>query len=127
MIDRDGSRSEGDSMDRTTNGDGIVTVLVRGRLRDEQETARRLHDEVTGATRALAEAAGDISHRVFLDARDPKSFLGIDEWRSADAALAFASDPRITDFFGRLLDGPPEITFHVASGWNEWRGPDDGR
>ena len=97
-----------------------VTVVIRGRLRDEPDAARRLHDEVTGATKEMALAAGDISHRVFRDPSDPRAFLGIDEWISADAVGAFSADPRIQDFFGKLFEAPPDVTIWEAPGWNEW-------
>ena len=99
---------------------GAVTVVIRARLRADPASAQALHDQVTGATREMAQAAGDISHRVFLDPRDPKAFLGIDEWQSADAVAAFSADPRIVDFFGQLFDGPPEVTIWASSAWNEW-------
>jgi quinol monooxygenase YgiN len=72
-----------------------VTVLIRARLRDEPDSARALHDQVTGATKELAKGAGDISHRTFRNPGDPREFLGIDEWVSADAVQAFSSDPQI--------------------------------
>ena len=97
-----------------------VSVIVRARLKGDPASARQLHDQVTGATRELALQAGDISHHVFLDPNDPNAFLGIDVWKSAEAAMAFAGNPQITDFFGKLFDGQPEITMWVPSGWNEW-------
>lgn len=97
-----------------------VTVVIRARLRGDPASARQLHDQVTGATREQALAAGDISHRVFLDPTDPAAFLGIDEWRSAEAVAAFAGSPQIAEFFGQLFDGPPEVTVWIASDWNEW-------
>ena len=97
-----------------------VTVTIRARLRGDRATAQQLHDAVTGATREQALAAGDISHRVFLDPNDPLAFFGIDEWQSAEAVAAFAGSPQIADFFAQLFDGPPEVTVWVPSGWNEW-------
>ena len=97
-----------------------VTVLIRGRLRDEPQSARLLHDQVTSATKQLAKAAGDISHRTFRNPAEPRDFLGIDEWVSAEAVAAFSADPRIQDFFGRLFDGQPEVTVWESTGWNEW-------
>ena len=99
---------------------GPVTVIIRARLRGDPEAARRLHDQVTGATREMALAAGDISHRVFRDPADPGAFLGIDEWRSVGAVQAFSASPQIQEFFGQLFDGPPEVTIWAPSGWNEW-------
>ena len=99
---------------------GRVSVVIRARLRGGVATAQQVHDQVTAATREQALAAGDISHRVFLNPADPADFLGIDEWKSAEAVQAFSGDPRIVDFFGRLFDGQPDVTVWVSSGWNEW-------
>jgi quinol monooxygenase YgiN len=97
-----------------------VTVIIRARLRDDPAAARQLHDQVTAATKEMALAAGDLSHRVFLNPADPGAFLGIDEWRSAEAVQAFASSPQITEFFAQLFDGPPDVSVWASSGWNEW-------
>lgn len=97
-----------------------VTVVIRARLKGDPDASRQLHDQVTAATREMAVAAGDISHRVFLNPADPKDFLGIDEWRSAEAVGAFASSPQIADFFGQLFEASPEVTIWASSGWNEW-------
>ena len=97
-----------------------VTVIIRARLRGDPVAARQLHDQVTAATKDMALAAGDLSHRVFLNPADPGAFLGIDEWRSAEAVQAFASSPQITEFFGQLFDGPPDVSVWASSGWNEW-------
>ena len=97
-----------------------VTVIIRARLRGGVANAQQLHDQVTSATKAQALAAGDISHRTFLNPADPNEFLGIDEWQTAEAVQAFSSDPQILEFFGGLFDGQPDVTIWVSSGWNEW-------
>ena len=99
---------------------GQVSVVVRARLRGNPAAAKKLHDDVTGATREMAQAAGDISHHIFLNPTDPSDFLGIDVWKSADAAMAFAGNPQITEFFGNLFEGQPEITVWAKSDWNQW-------
>jgi quinol monooxygenase YgiN len=104
----------------STDRASVVTVIVRARLRGDPAAARQLHDQVTAATREQAMAAGDLTHRTFVDPTDPGAFLGIDEWRSAEAAQAFASSPQIAEFFGQLFDGPPDVTMWASSGWNEW-------
>ncbi len=96
-----------------------VTVLVYGQLRDPA-SAQGLHDAVTVSTRAQAEAAGSLSHRTYLNPEDPRDFLAVDEWPSVDAFRAFASDPRIEDFFGRLFEGEHRVRVYVSSGWTEW-------
>ena len=102
------------------HADQHATVVIRARLRGNQASARQLHDQVTAATREMAIAAGDVSHRVFLNPADPRDFLGIDVWRSAEQMAAFSANPQIGEFFGKLFDGAPEVTVWVNSGWNEW-------
>jgi quinol monooxygenase YgiN len=97
-----------------------VTVTIRGRLRGGVAEMKKLHDDVTGATKEMAKAAGDISHRVFLNPQDERDFLGIDEWQTAEQLQAFSSDPRIQDFFASLFDGQPEVKLWVDAGWNQW-------
>jgi quinol monooxygenase YgiN len=97
-----------------------VTVTIRARLKGDPASAHQLHDQVTGATREMALAAGDISHRVFRNPQDAMDFFGIDEWKSAEAVAAFAGSPQIQEFFGQLFDGQPDVTVWVPSGWNEW-------
>ena len=97
-----------------------VTITLRGRLKGDQASMQKVHDEVTGATKEMAKQAGDISHHVFLNPMDPRDVLTIDVWQTAEQAQAFAADPRIQQFFGRLFDGPPEVTAWVESDWNGW-------
>jgi quinol monooxygenase YgiN len=97
-----------------------VLVTIRGRLRDDPEAIRKIHDEVTMATKDMAQQAGDISHRVYLSPGDPRDFLGIDEWKTAEAGQQFSADPRIEEFFGQMFDSPPEVTIWEDSGWNQW-------
>ncbi len=97
-----------------------VIVTVRARLKAEPESIQKLHDQVTAATRPMAQAAGDISHKVFLNPQDGRDFLGIDEWQSAEAFQKFSSDPKIMEFFSQLFEGPPQVSVWVNSGWNQW-------
>ncbi len=71
----------------------MVLVTIRARLRDDPEAIRKIHDEVTTATKEMALQAGDISHRVYLNPQDGRDFLGIDEWKSAEAVQAFSANP----------------------------------
>jgi quinol monooxygenase YgiN len=91
-----------------------------GRLGDHPEAIRKIHDEVTTATKEMALQAGDISHRVYLNPQDGRDFLGIDEWKSAEAVQAFSGDPQIQEFFAQIFEGQPEVTIWEGSGWNEW-------
>jgi quinol monooxygenase YgiN len=98
----------------------MVLVTIRGLLRDDPEAIRKIHDEVTTATKEMALQAGDISHRVYLNHQGGRDFLGIDEWQSAEAVQAFSANPQIQEFFARMFEGHPEVTVWEGSGWNEW-------
>src|SRR5262249_37609601 len=87
-----------------------VVVVVRARLKAAPEQIQKLHDEVTAATKDAAVAAGDLSHAVYLDPREPRNFLGIDTWKSADAFQQFASNPKIQGFFAQMFEGAPDVT-----------------
>ena len=97
-----------------------VTISIRARLKADPKTIQKIHDEVTGATKEMARQAGDISHIVYLDAQDPREFLGIDVWQSAEQAQAFAGSPQIQEFFGQMFEGQPEVRVWTESGWNKW-------
>ena len=97
-----------------------VTVTIRARLKADAATIRKLHDQVTGATKEMAQQAGDISHHVYLNPQDDREFLGIDVWQSAEQVQAFSSNPQIQQFFSDMFEGAPEVTIWVNSGWNSW-------
>lgn len=98
----------------------MVLVTIRGRLRDDPDVIRRIHDEVTAATKEVALQAGDVSHRVYLNPQDGRDLLGIDEWRSAEAVQTFSADPRIQEFFSEMFADAPSVTIWEGAGWNEW-------
>lgn len=95
-------------------------MVVRAKLKGDRQAMKQYHDDVTKATRAQAQQAGDLTHRVFQDPKDPAAFLGIDEWNSLEGIQKFSSSPQIQEFFGKLFVGPPEVTVWVDSDWNQW-------
>jgi quinol monooxygenase YgiN len=97
-----------------------VTVIVRAKLKSDRNSVRKLHDEVTAATKEMARGAGDVSHQTFLNPNDPRDFLGIDVWKSSEAFQKFSSDPKIQQFFGQMFEGRPDVTVWEDSGWNKW-------
>jgi quinol monooxygenase YgiN len=97
-----------------------VLVTVKGRLRDEPNAIKEIHDQVTGATKDMAMQAGDLSHRVYLNPMDQRDFFGIDEWQSAEAVQAFSANPQIQEFFGQMFERAPEVTVYEDAGWNAW-------
>lgn len=98
----------------------MVLVTIKGRLRDDPEAIKQIHDSVTAATKEMALQAGDLSHRVYLNPQDSYDFLGIDEWQSAEAVQAFSANPQIQEFFSQMFEGTPEVTVWGRAGWNEW-------
>lgn len=96
------------------------TVTVRARLREAPAAAKRFHDEVTAATKAAAKQAGDLTHAVYLDPKDPRAFYGVDTWSSLEGIQSFAGSPQIREFFGKLFDGEPEVRVWIDSDWNQW-------
>ena len=97
-----------------------VTITIRARLKSDPATIQKIHDQVTGATKEMARAAGDLTHHVFLSPQDPHAFLGIDTWQSVEQMQKFASDPKIQEFFGQMFAGEPEVMVWTDSGWNQW-------
>lgn len=97
-----------------------VTITIRAHLKDDPKAIQKIHDQVTAATKEMARQAGDLTHVVYLAATDPRQFLGIDTWQSAEQAQAFAGSPQIQEFFGRMFDGAPEVTIWTDPGWNKW-------
>lgn len=97
-----------------------VTVVVRAKLKGDPGAIQAIHDSVTGATKDMAQQAGDVSHHTFLGAGDRRDFLGIDVWASSEAFQRFSSDPKIQEFFGQMFDGMPEVTLWEDVGWNSW-------
>ena len=96
------------------------TVTVRARLRGTPAEAKKLHDQVTGATKDMAKQAGDLTHTIYLDPQDQKSFLGIDTWSTLEGLQKFAGSPQIKEFFGKLFEGEPEVRVWMDSDWNQW-------
>lgn len=98
-----------------------IAAVVRAKLKgNDPKASQKIHDGVVGATQAMAQAAGNISHKVYLNTQNPRELLGIDIWNSAEAFQKFASDPKIQEFFGQLFEGQPEVTVWVDSGWKQW-------
>src|SRR5260370_7976452 len=87
-----------------------VKIVIRATLKGTDVGAiRKIHDEVTAATRHMAEEAGDISHPVYLNPQNHPDFLGIDQGKSPEAATAFASIPQIQKSFDPLSQTMPHL------------------
>ena len=96
-------------------------TTVRARLRDEdQQQAKERHNGIVDRLRPKGEPLGGSGHMVFANAQDPREFLAVDRWDSAEGMQQFMGDPAVQGEIGSLFDGPPQVTV-----WQEregWRG-----
>jgi len=59
-----------------------VTITIRARLKGDVSSMKKIHDQVTGATKGDGETGrGHLPHRL-LNPQDQHEFLGIDTWQS---------------------------------------------
>jgi hypothetical protein len=100
----------------------VYITLVRGQLKhaDTLEENQAAHDAINVPLQALGKAHSAIGHRVYLNANDPKEFLGLDTWTTIEGPQQLFSHPKLAEEFGKLFEGMPEITFWKASGWESF-------
>jgi hypothetical protein len=100
---------------------GYFATTVRVRLRDaDPAAARARHNEIVAKLRPMLEPKGGSSHMVFANAEDPREFLAIDRWDSADGLTAL-QDPAVQAEIASLFDGPPQVTvWAVRDGWTAY-------
>jgi quinol monooxygenase YgiN len=97
------------------------TITVRGRLRGNADQIKAAHDESAKAGgKEQALSLGELHHQVFVSSNGDGEVLMIDRWNSIEAFQAFASSPKIREFFGAAFDGQPEVTIWRQSDWMEW-------
>lgn len=110
--------------DDLTAGDAFEPhyfVIARGRLKDvETAASQAMHDEIASAGETPAIAAGDVAHLPYLGKEDPREFLAVDIWSSADNLEAFYSDPNFQAAFASLFEGQPTIGVYVSTDWHQW-------
>jgi quinol monooxygenase YgiN len=111
----------GDDLNAGDASDPHYFVVVRGRLKDVGTAmSQAMHDEVASAGEAPAIAAGDVAHLPYLGKEDPREFLAVDIWSSADNLEAFYSDPAFQMAFAALFEGPPTIGVYASTDWHQW-------
>jgi hypothetical protein len=100
----------------------VYITVVRGQLKqaDSLEENQAAHDAINVPLQALGKSLSAVGHRAYLNAKNPKEFLGIDTWTSIEGPEKLFSDPKLADQFGKLFEGTPEITFWRASGWESF-------
>lgn len=109
------------SLDAADASDPRYFVVVRGHLAaTTTDEARAAHDAVAGGGEAMARAAGDVGHIVFLGADDPRDFLAIDIWPTTDNLEALYSNPDFAAAFATLFDAPPTVGVYESTSWHQW-------
>jgi quinol monooxygenase YgiN len=100
---------------------GFYATTVRARLRDEDpEAAKQRHNQIVAKLRPMLEPKGGTSHMVFANAEDPREFLAIDRWESAEG-MAALQDPAVQAEIASLFDGPPQVTvWAVRDDWTAY-------
>lgn len=99
---------------------GYITT-VRARLREaDPAAAMEQHNAIVGRLRPRGEPLGGVGHMVFANAQDPREFLAIDRWESAEG-MAALQDPAVQAEIASLFDGPPQVTvWAVRDDWTAY-------
>jgi hypothetical protein len=109
------------SLDAADASEPRYFVVVRGHLAaTTTDEARTMHDAVAAGGEAMARAAGDVSHIVFLGVDDPREFLAIDIWPTTDNLEALYSNPDFAAAFATLFDAPPAVGVYESTSWHQW-------
>ena len=100
----------------------VLTVLVKAEFKTADAAANKaVHDQVAQAGQKQAQAAGDLAHLAFLDAKNPQGFLAIDLWSDAEGMKAFFANPDFQKGFADAFAGPPEVSvWAAAEGFSAW-------
>lgn len=96
----------------------FVTV-VRGKVRDTM-TAQQAHDATVALLSPISKPLGALHHQPFFSPQKPSEFLAMDTWRNPEGLQKFMQDPQVAAEFGRLFEGPPEVTVWRESGWSSF-------
>ncbi len=97
-------------------------TTVRGRLlHEDPNAAMDLHNAIVEKLEPASKPLGATGHRAFADSADPREFLAIDMWDSAEGLQRLMSDPSTQAELGSMFDGPPQVTIWVArEGWRSF-------
>jgi hypothetical protein len=97
-------------------------VLVRGAAKtgSDPSAAQAVHDDLAAASREKALAASQLSHSVFVNAKDPSDILIVDTFASVeDSRVLHPSDG--PDVWAALFAKAPSVdVWQHPIGWREW-------
>lgn len=95
-----------------------TVIIVRGRLKAETDReAEAAHQALFDKLSPKARALGNTGHLPLRGAADPREFVVIDIWESAQAARGIMDDPALAADLATLYAEPPEISVWQDTGW----------
>ena len=100
----------------------VYITVVRGQLKkaDSLEENQVAHNAIKAPLEALGKSLSPLGHRAYLNAENPKEFLGIDTWTTLEGPQRLFSDPRLAAEFERLFEQMPQVSYWRASGWDSF-------
>ena len=96
-------------------------VIVRGKLKTaDEKQSQAVHDATIAMVGPSGRAMGNIGHRACLNPADRTQFLAVDTWDNLEGPQKLLADPTLAEEFGKLFDGPPDVTIWAEAGWEGW-------
>jgi hypothetical protein len=100
----------------------VYITVVRGQLKkaDSLEEKQAAHDAINVPLQAFGKSLSAIGHRAYLNAENPKEFLGIDTWTTLEGPQRLFGDPKLAAEFEQLFEEMPQVSYWRASGWESF-------
>jgi hypothetical protein len=100
----------------------VYITVVRGQLKKAEslEENKAAHDAINVPLQTLGKSLSAIGHRAYLNAENPKEFLGIDTWTTLEGPQRLFSDPKLAAEFEQLFEEMPQVSYWRASGWESF-------
>jgi hypothetical protein len=97
-------------------------TIVRGRLAQaDPSAAMARHNAIVAKLEPATRQMGATGHRAFASAEDPRDFLAIDMWESAEGPQRLMSDPAAAAELASLFEGGPNVTvWEAREGWTSF-------
>ena len=81
--------------------------------------AQEAHDQVASGGKQPSIDAGNVAHVVFLGLEDPRRFVAVDIWASADNIEPFYTNPDFRAAFEPLFESVTEPVYQ-STDWYQW-------
>jgi hypothetical protein len=96
--------------------------IVRGRLlHADPAAAMEQHDAIVAKLEPASKSLGATGHTAFASTADPREFLAIDMWDSAEGLQKLMSDPGGQKELASMFDGAPNVTvWATRDGWRSF-------